>query len=258
MQWLLQEFEDTWKLAESLDRLQIPYTWHKVVPFVGELLPEPIIEDPHSVVLFGSYALWRYAEAHDLRPGVIRLNPFVHEKAWHPFLLNGPNARFMTLSEVPSILADDGKMWFIRPVDDSKAEPGKVRSSAELLKLASKVLALDETEIPPGSLRHDTQLMLSEPVQIYREWRIWVVSGEIVTSSLYKEGTRVVYRTEIDDDALAFVREMVDLNPDYSPAYVLDICRTDSGLKIIETNCINAAGLYAADLVRLAAAIDGL
>jgi len=41
MQWLLQEFDDTRKLAEALDRLGISYTWHRVVPFVGELIPSP-------------------------------------------------------------------------------------------------------------------------------------------------------------------------------------------------------------------------
>ena len=47
-------------------------------------------------------------------------------------------------------------------------------------------------------------------------------------------------------------------NPDYSPAYVIDVCRTDEGLKLLETNCLNAAGFYAADLVKLASAIDDL
>lgn len=46
MQWILQAFEDTEKLATALDRLGIGYSWHKVVPFVGDLLPEPDIPDP--------------------------------------------------------------------------------------------------------------------------------------------------------------------------------------------------------------------
>ncbi|MEP2426646.1 MULTISPECIES: hypothetical protein [Rhodobacterales] len=43
MQWILQQFEDTEKPAVVLDRLGIPYTWHKVVLFVGELDPDPVI-----------------------------------------------------------------------------------------------------------------------------------------------------------------------------------------------------------------------
>lgn len=38
-------------------------------------------------------------------------------------------------------------------------------------------------------------------------------------------------------------------------AKALDICRTETGLKMLETNCIDAAGVYAADLLKLADAI---
>lgn len=258
MQWILQEFNDTRKLAEALDRLGIPYTWHKVVPFTGELIPMPAVADPGSVVMFGAYSLWRHAEANGYWPGVFKLRPFVQEKVWHPYLLNGADAQFMTLKEVPERLADDGEEWFLRPVDDSKEEPGNVRRAEDIIRMAQKVLALGEDEIPAGSLRHDTRLMLSKPVRIMHEWRLWAVNGRIVTHLLYKEGSRVVHRHEIDDDALDFAQRMVDINPGYSPAYVLDVCRIEEGLKLLETNCVNAAGFYAADLVRLAAAIDGL
>ena len=258
MHWILQEFEDAHKLAAALDRLDISYSWHKIVPFVGDLEPEPVIDDPDAIVLFGAYTMWRYAERRGLKPGVFRLKPFVHVAAWQPFLLNGPDARFFMLKDIPTELADDNHDWFWRPVDDSKEEPGQVRSAAEIVQIAEQICSLDEAEIPLGSLRHDTLMMLSEPVTIQKEWRVWIVEGQVRTFSLYKERSRVVYRNEIDDDAHAFATEMADLNPGYSPAYVLDICRTGDGLKILETNCINAAGFYAADLVGLAAAIDGL
>jgi ATP-grasp domain, R2K clade family 3 len=258
MQWILQKFEDTQRLAAALDRLEIAYTWHNVIPFVGELVPRPVIVDPAAVVMFGAYSLWRNAEENGYWPGVFKLRPFVQEEVWHPYLLNGADALFMTLREVPERLADDGRQWFLRPVDDSKEEAGNVKSTSEIIRMAEKVLMLEEDEIPNGSLRHDTLLMFTKPVRIMREWRLWAVDGRIVTYSLYKEGSRVVHRHEIDDDALVFGQHMVDVNPGYSRAYVIDICRTEEGLKLLETNCVNAAGFYEADLLRLAAAIDGL
>ncbi len=258
MQWILQDFEDTRKMADVLDRLEIPYTWHKVVPFIGELTPAPIINDPNAVVMFGSYTLWRYAQANDLKPGVFRIRPFVHEKRWHPFLLNGADALFLTLRDVPEKLPNDGKNWFLRPVEDSKEEPGRVKTAREIIELAHKVLALEEHEIPKGSLRHDTELMFTKPVNILKEWRLWVVRDEIVTFSLYKEGSRVIYRLEIDEDALEFANQLVKANVGYAPAYVVDICRTEDGLKMLETNCINAAGFYEADLLKLVSSIDQL
>lgn len=208
--------------------------------------------------MFGAYSLWRYAEAKAYWPGMLKLRPFVQEEAWHPYLLNGADALFMTLRDVPARLADDGTEWFLRPVDDSKEEPGNVKTAGEIIRMAERVLVLDEDEIPSGSLRHDTLLMLTKPVRILREWRLWVVQGRVVTYSLYKDGSRVIHRHEIDEDALAFAQRMVDINPGYAPAYVVDICRTEEGLKLLETNCINAAGFYAADLRKLAADIDGL
>lgn len=258
MQWILQKFEDTLKLAEALDRLEISYAWHKVVPFVGDLEPEPIIVDPDATVLFGSYVLWRFAQKHGLRPGVFKIRPFVHEKPWEPYLLNGTDAVFATLSELPLALPESDQLWFMRPVDDSKEEPGKVRSAAEIIALAKRVLALDEAELPQGSLRHDTELMLTPPAEILKEWRVWIVDDLVQTYSLYKEDNRVIYRQEIDDDAAAFAKRMVELNPRYAQAYVMDICRTPDDLKILETNCINAAGFYAADLQKIATAIHNL
>lgn len=258
MQWILQEFEDTTKLALALDRLEYSYSWHRVVPFVGDLLPEPDIPDPADVILFGSYALRHYAQAHGLTPGVYQIRPFVHETSWQPYLLNGADATFLQVEDIPIQLCDDGRAWFMRPVADSKEEPGRVRTSAELIALAQKVCALNPQEIPKGSLAHDTPLMLTQPRKILKEWRIWVVKDKVITYSLYKEGSRVVYRPEIDGDALAFAQMLAGANAGYAEAYVLDICRTEDGLHMLETNCINAAGFYAADLVKLAAALNTL
>jgi len=258
MQWLLQRFDDTLKLAEALDQLGIVYSWHKVIPFIGELVPEPIVPDTQSVVFFGSYSLWKYSAEKGFLPGVIKLNPFVHEKAWHPYLLNGTDALFITLRDVPNLLKDEDRDWFIRPVNDSKEEPGNVKSSQDIIRMAENVLALKEEEIPDGSLRHDTELMLTKPVSIFKEWRLWVVSDQVVAHSLYRDCGHVTHRAEIDADVMDFAREMVSVNPGYATAYVMDICRTEDGLKIIETNCINAAGFYAADLIELAKAIEGL
>ena len=258
MQWILQHFEDTQKLADALDRLGISYSWHKVVPFVGELIPTPVVHDPLAVVLFGSYTLWRYAESHGLQPGVFRIAPFVHEKPWQPYMLNGPDATFLTVSEIETHLPDDDQDWFFRPVADSKELAGNVRTAEDIHDTARKVMALDSSEIPHGSLRPETLMMLTPPVRILKEWRIWVVKGKVTTYSLYKIGTKVIYRHEIDEDALEFAQLLARLNEDYSAAYVMDICRTDDGLRLLETNCINAAGFYASDLVKLAATIDAI
>lgn len=258
MQWILKDFEDTHKLASALDRMGLAYSWHKVVPFVGLLDPPAVVADKNAVVMFGSYSMWRTAKKEGYKPGVFVLRPFVGEKPWHPYLLNGADARFVVLRDIPSELAGEDTEWFIRPVADNKEMAGTVMTSAEIVATAEKVLKLKKKEIPRGSLRHDTELMLAKPIRIMKEWRLWVVGGRVVTWSLYKEGARLVYRHEIDDDALEFAQRMVDINPGYSDAFVIDVCRTADGLRLLETNNVNSAGFYAADLTRLVEAIEDL
>lgn len=65
-------------------------------------------------------------------------------------------------------------------------------------------------------------------------------------------------RGSLCPDTLMMLTPPARILPAYSPAYVMDICRTDDGLRLLETNCINAAGFYASDVVRLASAIDAL
>ena len=146
----------------------------------------------------------------------------------------------------------------MRPVEDSKAEPGRVRRGADLHALAAKVLALDPADIPPGSLAPDTAVMLSAPRRIDAEWRIRVVADRVVTWSLCRRAAGVVYRPEIDADALAFAGALVAANPGHAAAHVMDICRAEGRLWLLETNCLNAAGFYAADLGALVPGIEGL
>lgn len=250
MQWILQEFEDALKLADALRAAGKEFTLHKAVPFVGELRPAPVVPDPDKVLLFGQYSLWRTAEREGWRPGVFRIAPFVEQEPWTPHLLNGAD-RIIPLWDVPDSIRSGDELFFVRPVDDSKAIAGAVMTADEIRSMARNVLYLRPEEIIQGSLSHDTELMLCEPVVIHKEWRVWIVEDRIATWSLYKDGRRVVYRHEIEAEALWFAGDMVRLNPGYARAYVMDVCRTDDGYRIIETNCVNAAGFYAADLQAL-------
>ena len=258
MQWILQDFEDTRQIAQALEKMGCAYSWHKVVPFVGTLEPEPVVANPEAVVMFGSYSLWRFAEKRGYTPGVFLVRPFVDETPWKPFLLNGPGATFLRVADIPDGLPDDGREWFCRPVSDGKEQAGGVHTSGAIRERARKVLALPPEDIPNGSLRPDTLMIFSKPTRIFKEWRCWVVDDKIITYSLYKEGARVVYRPEIDADALSFAQDMVKANPGYARAYILDVCKTPDGLRLLETNCINAAGFYAANIPKLVQAINDL
>lgn len=45
-------------------------------------------------------------------------------------MLNGPDAKFLRVSEIETNLPDDGRHWFVRPVADSKEQAGNVKAAA--------------------------------------------------------------------------------------------------------------------------------
>jgi hypothetical protein len=257
MQWILQEDKDNSALAEMLDRMGIAYSVHGKLREVA--VPEPVIDDPNRVIVFGYYSAQAFVRKRGYLPGTFELRPYVLEQAWQPYLLNPRNAAtFVKVRDVADRVSADGRRYFVRPVEDSKTMSGMVLTGTEIRDKAAAVMDLAPEQLVPGKLEPDTELLLSMPVTIQKEWRVWVVSGAVVTWSLYKMAGQMVVRPEIDQDALDFVRAMVEINPDYSDAYVIDVCRTEEGLRIIETNCINVSGFYDADLQRLINAIEGL
>ncbi len=130
MHYVLQDYEDTARLAEILERAGLEYSMHKVVPFIGELEPEPVILEHDRVVMFGSYSLRHYAHKHNLTPGVFELRPFYHEQPWMNFLLNGPrNSELYTIKDLAAI-DPIAQIWFIRPLQDSKEIAGAVKAAA--------------------------------------------------------------------------------------------------------------------------------
>jgi hypothetical protein len=257
MQWILQEDKDNSALAEMLDRMGIAYSVHTKLREVA--VPELVIDDPNRVIVFGFYSAQAFVRKRGYLPGVFELRPYVLEKAWQPYLLNPRNAAtFVKVRDIADRVPDDGTRYFVRPVEDSKTMSGVVLTGTEVRAKAAAVMDLAPELLVSGKLEPDTELLLSMPVTIQKEWRVWVVSGAVVTWSLYKMAGQMVVRPEIDQDALDFVRAMVEINPDYSDAYVIDVCRNEEGLRIIETNCINVSGFYDADLQRLINAIEGL
>lgn len=59
----------------------------------------------------------------------------------------------------------------------------------------------------------------------------------------------------VDERVDAFVRERVR---EWTPheAFVIDVCDTEAGLRIVELNTMNAAGFYAADVQKLVLVLE--
>jgi hypothetical protein len=269
MHWILQNdlFNEVayQKLLETLERFQIPYSIHKVIPFIGELVPEPEL-DTKNVICMGSYSLRHAAKKAGWNPGVFDLekhNFLEQMKHWGQYMLNADAvvSRFEDAQFTEDVM-------FICPIEDSKVFAGTVMTKEEFYTWKRKVCVLEEDF--GTSLTKNTLIQVCKPKKIYAEYRFWIVNGMPVTSSLYKRGDRVIYSPEVDDHVKRFVGMILKTkdnatsitlsmaNDGWMPdkAWCLDVCETPEGMKVVEIGTINSCGFYAANMTDLVLALE--
>jgi len=253
--WVLQtgwEYEAGWvAMLDALERFAIPYSLHKVVPFVGELEPEPIVPSD-DVICMGSYAMRHYSRKRGWNPGVfdLELHDFEEQRRhWGKAMLNA-DSDIVRFADVRF----DGEK-FIRPVDDTKSFAGGLFGWDEFATWQNGVVALGEDI--GSSLTGTTVVQVSTPKNILQEVRCWMVEGQVVTASIYRRGGRAFFSSDVEQRLVDFATMLA---AQWSPerAFCLDVCDTDSGLRVVEINTINSAGFYAADMQKLVMALDGL
>lgn len=256
MHWVLQggglfSVHEWDALTGTLERFGVPYSVHKVVPFVGELLPDLDVPDGRAIC-FGSYSMRHVAAAKGWNPGVYDLIAFdfeVQRSKWGRHLLN------FNSQVCPFGTVEFDAPKFVRPVDDTKVFAGRVFEPGEFGEWQRNVASLGVKH--DGPLTAATLVQVSAPQTIYREVRYWIISGAIVSRSTYRTGSTVRYEARVDERYDAFVYEMVAIWQPL-PAFVLDVCETQDGLRIVEINTINSAGFYAADIQSIVLALEAL
>lgn len=234
------------RLLDALDRFALPYALVEVRHFTDHIeAPIPI----GPVWAMGSYKLVRILAESGRRPGAYTQGLRVDKLQWPRHdMLNGKARR----GSIRSLPEEVKSPVFLRPVEDSKAFSGQVLDPEEYASWRARVLECG----PEDNVNGATVVLMSEPKRLFSETRFWVVGSEIATSSVYRLGGRVRYiegaaSPVVEAFAQAKAREW---GP--NPAYVMDIADTEEGPKIVECNCLNAAGFYAADMMKLVGYIE--
>lgn len=167
-----------------------------------------------------------------------------------PYLLNSPYA-MMPLAEIPrqqewiynvfgkSELAE--RQVFIRPDDNAKSFCGEVVHAAQIKEWYDYA-----TTYEGGP---ETLAVVSSKRLIFREWRLVVVDGNVVTGSQYKKNGEVEIEKGWDEHAASFVEDALFMSR-YKPypMFCVDVCSTPQGYRIVEIGSINTCGLYDCDL----------
>lgn len=252
MLWVIQEnlFQEREyeNFLNACLRQGINYCQVKIVPFSHKLVPE--ITEQNPIFAFGSTALVRISQERGWHPGVFHNQNFnfkVWSEAWGKNILNY-QAKICPVFQMEKATSELNK-FFVRPCEDLKYFNGAVIDKEFLNSWKEEVFSKS------SYLTEDTEVVISPVQTLYKEYRFFVVDNNLVTGSLYKLGNKLCLDPNIEPDAYKFVLQMIELwQP--SRAFVIDIALTQEGYKIVEINCINSAGFYAADVSKIVNAIQ--
>lgn len=244
-------------LMRVLNQAAIPHAVVKVVPFSHEVigLPDDL---PKEVIVYGSTTLSRVAKERGWVPGSF-LNENFDAAIWMDRYGRECLNHGARLCRFADVVKEDtyptlSHEFFLRPALDDKSFNGGVYTWEEFEEWRRKVLDLKETYT---TLDADTMVVVSRYHKISMEIRLFIVDGKVVTSSVYKVGNQVRASPLVDAWVIEYGERMAALwSPDR--AFVLDVALVDGYPAIVEINCINSAGFYAADVSKLVQALDGM
>lgn len=237
------------KLMNCLNKFDISHELVTVFPFVEEV---EFKTDRKDVFVFGSLKLARLSKKYSWTPGALITENHdynVYSKYYKDNLLNY-DSRVIDFGDDFDWKCDQ---HFIRPCLDSKSFTGKVYEKTEWDKFKDRMLSHQEDT----TLRFDSKIQVAVPKRITQEVRCWVVKGKIVTQSTYRRGSFLVYDNIVDQDALDFAQDMVDIYQ-LADTFVIDVCLTDNGWKIVECGSTSCAGFYDADMQKLIMALEDM
>lgn len=238
------------KLVDTLDRMELPYEIVKVLPFVDDF---QFNTDRKDVFCFGSVKMSRVAKKYGWYPGSL-----LNENHDYTLYSQYYKDNLLNYDSIIQKFGDDIKtseLFFARPVLDDKTFTGRVFDIYEWNEFKERHFSSGHE----STLNKETLIQVSSVKKILKEFRFWVIGGEVVTGSLYKTGTFANSSEIVDDGALEFCKEMVKIYQ-IADAFVMDICDAiidgERQYKIVELGCCNSAGFYQCDMQKMINAIE--
>lgn len=225
----------------------------------GEPIPGgPAPRDEAGVIACGTYPFARQVQLHTRwRPGAwCDLENFrctAYYSYFGEYLLN---SSYAIMAGVEAVRQRDwlfstfgrGGRVFARPADCQKLFVGRC-------------IALDDFRDALAPARYDPTalVVVSSPKEIGREWRFVVAGDRVVAASRYADsGRRDVARGcpgEVREHAERILSE-VSWRPD--PIFMMDLCESEDGLRLVELNGFSCSWIYECDPVAVVDAVVAL
>lgn len=223
----------------------IPYHIVRIIPFIHEIEGEvPQIDGP--TVIYGSLGIQKLAQKHGWIPGVWA-NSFLNETSLIAAIGDNALNSDLIVCKFEEVLNKvQWNPFFIKPNTDTKEFAGMVTSKEAFIEWYMKMVAsgyLEDTVLTK-------EVVISKPKNIGCEWRLVMVEGKVADYSIYRQYQKVMPMHECPQDVIDFAENMAQIyNP--LPVFVMDICESENGYKVIEANGFNSAGLYKCDVATI-------
>lgn len=230
-----------------------PHKYISVMPFSHEIVSNEPVEG-NEYIPYGSTLMTRLSKELGWVGSSFDLDKFNYDEYLnHPDMLN---SNVITVREAIDFLRtqDDDKLWFTRPSYDLKQYSGTVLSSKEIAEWFEDAVKYDSSNT--YAMEYDTRVVLCEPVNIYAEWRYFIVNRKIVSGSMYRFKGQMHHERVLEVDVLNEAQEIADKwLPHDNCVMDLALVGEFNNPKVIEFNCINSSGFYDNDVAKI---IDAL
>lgn len=252
VRWVIQNNliaeNDLNEIQEACKSLNVEFQEVIVIPMTKEL-PD-ILHDDKVNLYYGSTTLMDNIYEQLDKPFGLFYNHETYSmenylSKWGEHMLSS-EARIYKVSDVLKANHQFDYDVFIRPDGDGKEFDGQVINIFQLDDLLQRHLQYD------SKLTLDSKILIGPAYNIHKEWRNYVVDGEVVSSSLYRQNFKLKKSAEdIPESMLEFVRARIS---EYQPhdLFAIDIASTHDGTYyIIECGCLNSVGFYKADIGKI-------
>ena len=250
-----------------------PITWvleADVFPDSHARMQEAIAEHGHTVILWsdewwatgrwprlpGTRALFhgslgnaaRIQQELPWRPGAFCATDRFRCSAWYPAAKPWLLHESWVLTTVAALIADaeavlapigSPESFFVRPDSPLKPFSGRVVSRGGLsLRALDHGFYYDDASLP----------VVVAPVRpVGREWRYVVCERQLIAGSEYSAAERIAIPDDPTGAPRAFAAEIAATLSEPESVFVMDVCQTPDGLRLLELNPFSGADLYACD-----------
>jgi len=227
---------DHYRIFDALEDLNIDYGVVNIPPNAEKI---DFKTDRKDVFVYGSVTIARLAKQNiDWFPGSFYGGNHlyaVYSKYYGENLLNH-KVSVQKISEDLSWKKDEIK--FIKPYNEAKIFTGRVFNEREWEDFVFEAIECTSNRITEHSL-----VQISEAKRTMKEARLWIVGGQIIDAGYYKFSENSAFEEKVSEEGLRFANRMIQIF-NLEEAFVMDICQTNEGWKIVEINCINSSGFY--------------